>query len=671
MAMLNAVRDILLDGSEKIMRSAKEMLPKACVDELVDRGVKTDEILLSLLKLLSCEDSEEQLRIYVKRAANSWSNVEMPWTVLADMVSVMARSTCDYLADSDEESDMESLYAHLIKVQCLMFKTCMAREKEKRNMMRGRQREIDGFPETIAATLDPSTLLKMGLEKLREFVKARNYAIFDMGSQNRLIMRYGDLDIISSSNVALSIEGEVAKSLLEKGEIYIETIPRRGSGMEELRSGYDLGSVLLAPMRTRGRTTGIILLSDGPEPRRFSPEEIETVQRFSNRIAAALENAYLHYRAQHKIKEAVALLEIARVINSTLDLQEILDRVVGMTVDLCGVVMCVVYLLDDDEGHFLPGAFNGFIEDSYWIDERANGFTVTHVGGKACSRLFAGEAVIIPADEAHFMFPPYALEEHGVDSVFLFPLTSKDRWTGIFALFYTTRAEDLEREEMETVATIAAQASMAIENAALYEDIEKSYFSTVKALAKAIEVKDPYTHGHSERVTGYALMIAEAMDLEEREKQKLKYAATLHDIGKIGIAGRVLNKAGALTEEEYTHVKTHPLLGDTIIEPVEFLQGPRPIILHHHERFDGKGYPDGLKGEDIPLSARILSVADAFEAMCSDRPYRKALPLQEAKEELLSNSGTQFDPEVVRIFLEILDLHSRNTTNIRREYGVC
>ena len=155
------------------------------------------------------------------------------------------------------------------------------------------------------------------------------------------------------------------------------------------------------------------------------------------------------------------------------------------------------------------------------------------------------------------------------------------------------------------------------------------------------------------------------------KSQKLKYAATLHDIGKIGIAGWVLNKPGALTDEEYTHVKTHPLLGDTIIEPVEFLQGPRPIILHHHERFDGKGYPDGLRGEDIPLSARILSVADAFEAMRSDRPYRKALPLREAREELLSNSGTQFDPEVVRVFLGILDLPSRNTIDIGREYGVC
>jgi HD-GYP domain-containing protein (c-di-GMP phosphodiesterase class II) len=248
--------------------------------------------------------------------------------------------------------------------------------------------------------------------------------------------------------------------------------------------------------------------------------------------------------------------------------------------------------------------------------------------------------------------------------VLMFPLSSRENLTGVFTLFYPHRVAELEREEIEVVGAIAAQASLAIENAALYEDIEKSYFSTVKALAKAIEVKDPYTHGHSERVTEYALMIAEAMELNERDRQKLKYAATLHDIGKIGIAGRVLNKTGALTDEEYMHVKTHPLLGDSIIEPVEFLQGPRPIILHHHERYDGKGYPGGLKGTDIPLCARILSVADAFEAMRSDRPYRRALPLEIALEELRNNAGSQFDPDVVAVFISVLKSGKGDTVNI-------
>jgi HD-GYP domain len=326
-----------------------------------------------------------------------------------------------------------------------------------------------------------------------------------------------------------------------------------------------------------------------------------------------------------------------------------------MTVDLCGVVMCVVYLRDEGEDRFSPAAHYGFIEEALWKGEGAAFFA----GGMHPAQvrtLEEGDPVIIPAARADCLFPGSLLREHGIDTVFLFPLKAKEKLSGVFTLFYPCREEcGLEAEEIEVVGAIASQASMAIENAALYEDIEKSYFSTVRALAKAIEVKDPYTHGHSERVTEYALMIADAMCLDEREKQKLKYAATLHDIGKIGIAGRVLNKPGSLTSEEYSHVKTHPILGESIVEPVEFLQGPRPIILYHHERFDGTGYPHGLKGSGIPLCARILSVADAFEAMRSDRPYRRALSVQDAINELKRNTGTQFDPEVVDSFLEILE----------------
>ena len=242
----------------------------------------------------------------------------------------------------------------------------------------------------------------------------------------------------------------------------------------------------------------------------------------------------------------------------------------------------------------------------------------------------------------------------GVRSVVLVPLYSRERFLGMIVLFHPDEADELEPEDLNLITAIAGQAAMALENATLYEDLEMSYFSTVKALARAIEVKDPYTYGHSERVTEYALAIARRMDVSENEIKNIKYAAALHDIGKIGIARKILNKPGTLSDEEFVYIKTHPQLGDSIIEPVAFLEAPRNIILHHHERFDGQGYPDGLRGDEIELGARILAVADAFEAMMSDRPYRKSLPLEEALGELESNSGGQFDPRVVRAFNEAL-----------------
>ena len=234
-------------------------------------------------------------------------------------------------------------------------------------------------------------------------------------------------------------------------------------------------------------------------------------------------------------------------------------------------------------------------------------------------------------------------------------------------LFYDRERDELESEDLNLVAAIAGQAAIAMENASLYEDLEMSYFSTVKALARAIEVKDPFTYGHSERVTQYAIAIASEMELGEWEIRNIKYAAALHDIGKLGVARSILNKPGTLSEEEFLHVKSHPQMGDSIIEPVSFLREPREIILHHHERYDGKGYPDGLKGEEIPLGARILAVADSFEAMMSDRPYRSALDLDEAIKELRDNIGTQFDPSVVKVFIESLSEDIMKEQALERE----
>jgi len=647
--------ELIADDKELILSEALMGLSPAQVEGLESHGVDTLKVLSTLLDYITSRDGGESGSGLLDKVVDLCCERDVPWDHLTGFIETLGRALLDFLGARGMERESADLYGTLIKLQARLFQEYLRKEKERRERMERRQREIDKFPDTIAATLDPSTLIKAGLNKIKEFVPVELCALCSVRADGRLSLVGGDEGLAGLKESPPVLEGEAAEKLLRKGEAYVEQSPREGSCLQGVREKCGAHSLLLIPIVVRGRTTGILLLSDGPRSRRFEEEEIETAGRFANRMAVALENAYLHSKEQHKIKETVALLEIARAINSTLDLREILDKVVKMTVDLCGVVLCVVYLHLEEEERFLPEAYCGFIEDAAWEEERDSGFALEKLHPEARDGLLRGEAVVLLPSRGELLLRDEVQREHGVKSILMFPLSSKESLTGIFTLFYPKEAGELEREEIEVVGAIAAQAALAIENAALYEDIEKSYFSTVKALAKAIEVKDPYTHGHSERVTEYALMIADALGLDERERQKLKYAATLHDIGKIGIAGRVLNKPGALTSEEYMHVKTHPLLGDTIIEPVEFLQGPRPIILHHHERYDGKGYPDGLMGEDIPLSARILAVADAFEAMRSDRPYRKALSLEDALEELKRNSGTQFDPRVVQVFLDVLE----------------
>jgi len=192
------------------------------------------------------------------------------------------------------------------------------------------------------------------------------------------------------------------------------------------------------------------------------------------------------------------------------------------------------------------------------------------------------------------------------------------------------------------------------ENIRLFEALEAAHFDAMKALAQAIEAKDHYTRGHCDRMVEYAVAIAKGLGLSEMERKVLRYAAALHDIGKIGIPETILNKAGKLTEEEYTIMKAHPEKGAEIIRGVSFLAPVAPLIYHHQERYDGKGYPDGLVGDEIPLGSRIVAVLDTFDAMTSDRPYRRALSLERAIAELKLFSKQQFDPLVVDVFLRVL-----------------
>jgi len=184
--------------------------------------------------------------------------------------------------------------------------------------------------------------------------------------------------------------------------------------------------------------------------------------------------------------------------------------------------------------------------------------------------------------------------------------------------------------------------------------IAEQFMNFVSALASSIDAKDPYTHGHSRRVTLYSLAIAQALGLESEEVEDLELAGYLHDIGKIGMPQEILQKPLALTDEEFDIVKKHPLNGVRILENLKNLQRVSNFILHHHERLDGRGYPRGLAGDEIPLGARILAVADAFDAITSDRPYRRKSSVHDALLEIQRHAGRQFDPQVVRVFVSLV-----------------
>jgi HD-GYP domain-containing protein (c-di-GMP phosphodiesterase class II) len=208
-----------------------------------------------------------------------------------------------------------------------------------------------------------------------------------------------------------------------------------------------------------------------------------------------------------------------------------------------------------------------------------------------------------------------------------------------------------DESDANLVSSFAIHAGIAIENTRLFKELEDSYTQTVSSLANAIDVRDSYTNGHSQRLAAIALETGKILNCDANALEDIYWAALLHDIGKIGIPDHILLKPSSLNDEEFEVIRQHPEIGEGIIEPIKKLAHLAPIIRSHQERHDGNGYPDELRENEIPLAARIISVADAFVAMTDDRVYRKASTMEKAIEEIKRCSGSQFDPEVVEAFL--------------------
>jgi diguanylate cyclase (GGDEF)-like protein len=230
------------------------------------------------------------------------------------------------------------------------------------------------------------------------------------------------------------------------------------------------------------------------------------------------------------------------------------------------------------------------------------------------------------------------------------PVYIGDDFAGVVVC--ANREGGFEELDDEVLLALGDHAGTALHNSRLHGELRTSYLSTVQMLADAIEAKDPFLRAHSDEVSNYVAAVADSLGLPPRRREELVFASLLHDVGKIGISERILLKPGRLTPEERGVVELHPRIGYRIVEQVPALRSMTGAILHHHERYDGDGYPSGLRGEEIPLEARVVSVADCFAAMTSDRPYRERMSVEDACAELERCAGTQFDPRVVRLFVE-------------------
>ncbi len=345
-----------------------------------------------------------------------------------------------------------------------------------------------------------------------------------------------------------------------------------------------------------------------------------------------------------KIRELGAINEISKATTSVMDIDELLNLCLKKINEKLKVTHSSIMLFDEEKDELIVKA--------------CQGYRCSEVLGKT-QKIGEGIAGLVAKEKKPILIKN--IDDNGVRKYEKFdyvtksyvsaPLILGERLLGVINITDKISRESFSEPDLNFLCIMAGQVSIALENIRLYETIEENCFNTVKSLVNLLEAKDRYTSGHSQRVSEYAASIAEVIGLSPREKDILHHAALLHDIGKIGISEHILNKPGKLNKSEFDVIKSHPIIGEEIIGPLDFLKEASLHIRGHHESFDGSGYPDKLGGEDIPLLTKIMTVADAFDAMTSERAFRPARSMKDAISELHRVSGKQFDPVLVDAFL--------------------
>lgn len=382
-------------------------------------------------------------------------------------------------------------------------------------------------------------------------------------------------------------------------------------------------------------------------------DEDGSVRNVVHLIRDVTEKKKIEQELKSRVSELATLYEFGLKVISTLDIQELLSFVTDTLYRTMGAGECSIFLWDGDKETLA-------LKSSSYVPHEQIGRVKIRLGEGIIGWIAVNRSVVNLKDmksdsryEDRYglikrFFPKKRLSYLGI------PLILGDKLLGVLSLLDKKGAPKFSTFDQSLAQSMGNQLSVALENSSLYQRLKESYLGTIRSLASAVEVRDPYTRGHSDSVARYSVMIAKALGLSYGEIELIEFAGILHDIGKIAIPMAILEKPSSLNPKELNNVKRHPSLSRQLLLPVRPLAKIIPWVYHHHERYDGKGYVDRLKGDDIPLGARILAVADTYSAMTSERPYRKAKDKEKALEELKRVAGKQLDPMIVKVFIEQL-----------------
>jgi HD-GYP domain-containing protein (c-di-GMP phosphodiesterase class II) len=404
---------------------------------------------------------------------------------------------------------------------------------------------------------------------------------------------------------------------------------------------FGLHAAICMPMLEDGLLWGTLSVFD-VKKREWTADDLRVLDTLGNQGVVAVRNADLYEKSQRDVWELRNLQDALQAATSTNDLNQVLVDVLKSAANAASAKIGCLAL--DDSGRLV-------LKSAYGTESTTAEKLALIDNGDICREVMESKEPFMEAMEQD------TVNESPLNprAVLCVPITLHGKSTGVLFLANYQLGHVFTRDHKHVVNELAAQAGVTIENARLFKENQEGFLSALKALAIAEDERDPYTAGHSQRVTQYALMIARQMKYASKDQEawvRLERGGMLHDIGKIVVPDAILTKAGKLTDEEFAKMKEHPVAGFNILSGLKMLTDELVIVRSHHERYDGKGYPDRKKGDEVPMFAWIVSAADAIDAMTSDRPYRKACPLELAVEQVRAGAGTHFHPDVAEAVLD-------------------
>ena len=435
----------------------------------------------------------------------------------------------------------------------------------------------------------------------------------------------------------------------------MEVLPQFQSLWQSERKDLDdLGAELFIPIKVHDKLVGVFLVGSKRSEQAYTLEDILTLTTVANQTAVAIENARLYTSEQTRLQEMDVLYSMARRLVTTDNLRDVVRIVAQHAVDSVQATYARI-LTREENGDYICRAIHSL---SSPLEKSNIGVKESLVAEHYYRWVLQGDQAVVVQSNDPDLHPEEksVLFFNGARSICLSPLKGVDENIGLLIIGddQDQKLNAFPTNKLRLINVISDYAASAIQRAILHERLEETFLETIIALANAVDARDSYTGDHSQRMADLSAQVGMVMNLPRSEIEALHWATILHDIGKIGVPDEILNKKGPLTKKEWVIMKEHPVTGAEIVAPVKYLSRVAPIIRAHHEKYDGTGYPYGLKGEEIPLGSRILAVVDAYTAIRDKRIYSDAHSHEEAVAEIRRFSGTQFDPEIVDVFCKTI-----------------